>query len=46
VDILMATTFKMFLGSPLLAPTPLLESYVKRVTDRPAFARAQAKENG
>jgi glutathione S-transferase len=46
VDILMATTFKMFLGSPLLAPTPLLESYVKRVTDRPAFARSQAKENG
>lgn len=46
VDVLMATTFKMFLGSPLLAPTPLLESYVKRVTDRPAYARAQAKENG
>ncbi len=46
MDVLMATTFKMFLGSPLLAPTPLLESYVKRVTDRPAFARAQAKENG
>jgi glutathione S-transferase len=46
VDVLMATTFKMFLGSPLLAPTPLLEGYVKRVTDRPAFARAQAKENG
>jgi glutathione S-transferase len=45
VDILIATTFKMFLGSPLLAPTPLLEAYVKRVTDRPAHARAQAKEN-
>lgn len=45
-DILIATTFKMFLGSPLLAPTPLLEAYVKRVTDRPAYARAQAKENG
>jgi glutathione S-transferase len=46
VDVLMATTFKMFMGSPLLAPTPLLEGYVKRVTDRPAYARAQAKENG
>jgi len=45
-DILIATTFKMFLGSPLLAPTPLLEAYVKRVTDRPAYTRAQAKENG
>jgi glutathione S-transferase len=46
VDILIATTFKMFLGSPLLEKTPLLEAYVKRVTDRPAYARAQAKENG
>jgi glutathione S-transferase len=46
VDILIATTFKMFMGSPMLAPTPLLEAYVKRVTDRPAYARAQAKENG
>jgi glutathione S-transferase len=44
-DILIATTFKMFMGSPLLAPTPLLEAYVKRITDRPAYARAQAKEN-
>ena len=45
VDILVATTFKMFMGSPLLAPTPLLETYVKRVTGRPAYARAQAREN-
>jgi glutathione S-transferase len=44
VDILIATTFKMLLGTPLLAPTPLLEAYVKRVTDRPAYARAQARE--
>jgi len=46
VDILVATTFKMFLGSPILERTPLLESYVNRVTARPAFARAQARENG
>ena len=45
VDILIATTFKMFLGSPLLEKTDLLEAYVKRVTDRPAYARAQAREN-
>ncbi len=44
-DILVGTTFKMFMGSPLLEPTPLLEAYVKRITDRPAYARAQAKEN-
>jgi glutathione S-transferase len=46
VDILIATTFKMFMGSPLLESTPLLEAYVKRVTDRPAYARATARENG
>jgi glutathione S-transferase len=34
------------MGSPLLEKTPELEAYVKRVTDRPAHARAQAKENG
>ena len=42
-DILIATTFKLFMGSPLLAKTDLLEAYVKRVTGRPAYARAQAK---
>ena len=43
-DVLIATTFKLFLGSPLLPKTDPLEAYVKRVTDRPAFARAMAKE--
>ena len=43
-DILVGTTFKMFMGSPLLPKTDLLEAYVKRVTDRPAYARAIAKE--
>lgn len=46
VDILVGTTFALFLGSPLLAKTDLLEAYVKRVTDRPAFKRAEARENG
>jgi len=45
-DILIATTFKMFMGSPMLEKTALLESYVNRVTSRPAYARSQAKENG
>jgi glutathione S-transferase len=45
-DILVATTFKMFLGSPLLEKTPLLEAYVDRVVSRPAYARAQKRENG
>jgi glutathione S-transferase len=46
VDILMGTTFALFLGSPLLAKTDLLEAYVKRVLDRPAYARAQKREQG
>jgi glutathione S-transferase len=43
-DILIATTFKLFMGSPLLEKTELLEGYVNRVTSRPAYARAEAKE--
>ena len=45
VDILIGTSLKMFMGSPLLEKTDLLEAYAKRVTDRPAFTRAQAREN-
>jgi glutathione S-transferase len=44
-DILVGTTFAMFMGGPFLQKTPLLEGYVKRVVDRPAYARSQAKEN-
>jgi glutathione S-transferase len=44
-DILVGTTFAMFLGGPMMPKTDLLEAYVKRVTDRPAYARAKAKEN-
>ena len=43
-DILIGTTFKLFMGSPLLAKTDLLEAYVKRVVERPAYARAAAKD--
>jgi glutathione S-transferase len=46
IDILVGTTFKMFLGSPMLEKSDHLEAYVNRVTSRPAYARAQAKENG
>jgi glutathione S-transferase len=45
IDILVATTFRMFMGSPLLEKTPLLDGYVSRVLARPAYARSQAKEN-
>jgi glutathione S-transferase len=43
-DILVGTTFALFLGSPLLPKTTLLEAYVKRVTERPAAIRAAAKD--
>jgi glutathione S-transferase len=45
IDILVGTTFKMFMGSPLLEKTELLDGYVNRVLARPAYARAQAREN-
>ncbi len=44
-DILVGTTFARFLGSPMLAKTELLDAYVKRVLDRPAFARAQKRND-
>jgi len=43
-DILIGTTFKLFMGSPLLPKTDLLEAYVQRVVGRPAYARAAAKD--
>jgi glutathione S-transferase len=45
-DILVGTTFALFLGGPLLPRTPLLDNYVKRITERPAYARAQARDAG
>lgn len=43
-DVLVGTTFKLFMGSPLLAKTDLLEAYVNRITTRPAYIRAQEVE--
>src|ERR1700690_4469887 len=42
-DILVGTSFKMFMGSPIFETTPLLEAYVKRIVERPPYARAQAR---
>ena len=44
-DILLGTTFAMFMGGPMMEKTPLLEAYVKRVVERPAYARAMAKDD-
>ena len=45
-DVLYATTFAMFASSPMMPKTPVLEAYVKRCTERPAYIRAQEKDNG
>ncbi len=44
-DILVGTTFAMFMGGAMLPKTPLLQAYVERVVSRPAYARAMASED-
>jgi glutathione S-transferase len=44
LDVLYGTTFAMFGQSALLPKSPNIEAYARRVTARPAFARALAKE--
>src|SRR5215813_5729295 len=45
-DVLYGTTFAMFGQSPLLPKSTVLDEYVKRIVQRPAFARAQARDAG
>jgi glutathione S-transferase len=45
-DVLYGTTFAMFGASPILPKSPVIDAYVKRCLDRPAYARAQAMDNG
>ena len=45
-DVLYATSFALFLNSPKIPQSPVIASYVQRVTARPAFARAMARQNG
>jgi glutathione S-transferase len=44
VDVLYGSTFALFGKSDLLPKSPVIEAYARRFTDRPAFARAMAKE--
>jgi glutathione S-transferase len=46
VDVLYGTMFAQFAQSPLLPKSPLIEAYIQRVTGRPAFARALARDAG
>jgi glutathione S-transferase len=43
VDVLYGTSFALFAGSPLLPKSAVIEAYVKRIVERPAYARAMAK---
>jgi glutathione S-transferase len=46
VDVLYGSTFALFGKSELLPKSPLIEAYARRFTERPAFARALAREAG
>ena len=45
-DVLYGTTFAMFGQSPLMPKSKVVDDYVKRIVTRPAFARAQALDEG
>jgi glutathione S-transferase len=46
VDMLYGTTFALFASNPMLPKSPVIEAYVARCVARPAWVRAQARENG
>ena len=46
VDVLYGSTFALFAKSNLIPHSPLLESYVQSILQRPAFARALARDAG
>jgi glutathione S-transferase len=45
-DVLYGTTFAMFGQNAILPKSTVIDDYVQRIVERPAFARAQARENG
>jgi len=45
-DVLYGTTFAMFGQSPLMPKSQVVDDYVQRIVTRPAFARAQALDDG
>ena len=46
VDVLYGTTFNLFAASPIIPKSAILVEYVQRIVSRPAFARAQARDQG
>jgi glutathione S-transferase len=45
-DVLYGTTFAMFGQSPMMPKATVIDDYVHRIVTRPAFERAQARDNG
>jgi len=45
-DVLYGTTFAMFGQNAIMPKSAVIDDYVGRIVARPAFARAQARENG
>ena len=45
-DVLYGTTFAMFAQSPVLPKSAVIDAYVNRILARPAYARAQARDQG
>ena len=45
-DVLYGTTFAMFGQNQMMPKSAVIDDYVGRIVARPAFARAQARENG
>ncbi|MGF1609939.1 MAG: glutathione S-transferase family protein [Kiloniellales bacterium] len=43
-DVLAGSAFALFMGSPLVPRSDLLAAYVERLTSRPAYQRAAAKD--
>jgi glutathione S-transferase len=45
-DVLYGTTFAMFGQNPMMPKSAVIDDYVRRIVARPAFGRAQARDNG
>jgi glutathione S-transferase len=43
-DLLFGTTFMIFGSAPFMPKSPVIDLYVKRIAERPALARATAKD--
>jgi glutathione S-transferase len=44
IDVLLGTTFALFARGPMASPSPVIDAYAQRVVERPAYARAMAKD--